>query len=103
MLPHVVRFNAGEPAAAQTYAELARAAGLASPAETPAEAAAHLGDLLEGILDLAGLPHRLKHLGVGAATIPSLALEAARQWTAQFNPRPVAATDFEALYSAALG
>jgi alcohol dehydrogenase len=102
MLPHVVRFNAGEPAAAQTYAELACAAGLASPSATPGEAAAELANLLEGILDLAGLPRSLKDLGVGAAQIPGLALEAARQWTAQFNPRPVTVADFESIYAAAL-
>jgi hypothetical protein len=30
-----------------------------------------------------------------------LAEEAARQWTANFNPRPVSRDDFVALYSAA--
>jgi alcohol dehydrogenase len=102
MLPHVVRFNAREPAAAQTYSEMACAAGLASPSETPAEAAARLAGLLEGILDLAGLPRSLKALGLGAAQIPALALEAAQQWTAQFNPRPATVADFESLYAAAL-
>jgi alcohol dehydrogenase len=34
--------------------------------------------------------------------VPELAAEAAAQWTAQFNPRPVAAPDFEQLYRAAL-
>jgi alcohol dehydrogenase len=102
MLPHVVRFNARDPVAAQTYAEMACAAGLASPAEPPGAAAAHLADLLEGILDLAGLPRSLKGLGLSAAQIPGLALEAARQWTAQFNPRPVSGADFQSLYAAAL-
>jgi alcohol dehydrogenase len=102
MLPHVVRFNAGDPAAAQTYAELACAAGLVSPSETPGKAAAQLANLLEGMLDLAGLPRSLKGLGLGAAQIPGLALEAARQWTAQFNPRPVTVADFESIYAAAL-
>ena len=32
----------------------------------------------------------------------ALALEASRQWTAQFNPRPVTPADFETIYSAAL-
>ena len=102
MLPHVIRFNAAVPAAAQTYSELACAAGLASPSETPAEAAARLADMLEGMLDLAGLPRSLKGLGLGASRIPALALEAERQWTAQFNPRPLTVADFETLYAAAL-
>jgi len=102
MLPHVVRFNARDPAAAQTYAELACAAGLAPPSAAPAEAAAQLATLLQGILDLARLPASLKGLGLAPAQIPGLAVEAARQWTAQFNPRPVAVADFESIYSAAL-
>ncbi len=102
MLPHVVRFNARHPAAAQTYAEMACAAGLAASSATPAEAAAQLANHLEGILRLARLPASLKDLGLSPAQIPSLAREAARQWTAQFNPRPVTAADFENIYSAAL-
>ena len=34
---------------------------------------------------------------------PELAAEAAAQWTAQFNPRPIGAADFEQLYRGALG
>jgi alcohol dehydrogenase len=102
MLPHVVRFNARDPAAAQTYAELACAAGLVPPSAAPAEAAAQLATLLQGILDLARLPASLKGLGLAPAQIPGLAVEAARQWTAQFNPRPVAVADFQSIYSAAL-
>jgi alcohol dehydrogenase len=102
MLPHVVRFNARDPAAAQTYAEMACAAGLASPSATPSEAAALLANRLEEMLDLARLPRSLKGLGLSPAQIPGLALEAARQWTAQFNPRPVTVADFEGIYSAAL-
>ncbi len=102
MLPHVVRFNAAEPAAAQTYAELACAAGLASASTPPGEAAARLAARLEGLLDLARLPRSLQGRGLSADALASLALEAARQWTAQFNPRPITVKDFEALYAAAL-
>jgi alcohol dehydrogenase len=102
MLPHVVRFNARDPAAAPTYAGMACAAGVASASEPPGAAAASLAGLLEGILERAGLPRSLKGLGVDAAQVPALALEAARQWTAQFNPRPVTPADFESLYAAAL-
>jgi alcohol dehydrogenase len=35
------------------------------------------------------------------SSIPVLASEAARQWTASFNPRPVGAEDFIRLYEAA--
>jgi alcohol dehydrogenase len=102
MLPHVVRFNAREPMVARAYAEVAYAAQLASPSETPEAAAEHLAQRLESLLDLAGLPRTLKHCGVKTTDIPRLADEAARQWTAQFNPRPVTASDFQQLHTAAL-
>ena len=38
---------------------------------------------------------------VEPSLLPTLAEEAASQWTARFNPRPVMAADFEALYRAA--
>jgi alcohol dehydrogenase len=102
MLPHVVRFNAREPGVARAYAELACATQLASPSEAPEAAAEHLAERLESLLDLSGLPRTLEHFGVKTKDIPKLADEAARQWTAQFNPRPVIAADFQHLYTAAL-
>jgi alcohol dehydrogenase len=53
-------------------------------------------------LALASLPHSLNGSAVKSDHIPRLAQEAARQWTAQFNPRTVAAGDFEQLYASAL-
>jgi alcohol dehydrogenase len=38
---------------------------------------------------------------VSQEAIPQLAEEAARQWTATFNPRPVTAPEFRQLYEAA--
>ena len=102
MLPHVVRFNAREPAAARAYAEAACAARLALPAESPEAAAEHLAARLESLLELAGLPRTLDHFGARPEDITRLADEAARQWTAQFNPRPVRASEFQALYAAAI-
>jgi alcohol dehydrogenase len=102
MLPHVVRFNAHERSIAKAYAELGRAANLAPRAETEEVAAAHLAERLEQFMDIAQLPRSLKTLGVQPKDIPRLAAEAAAQWTAQFNPRTVAAADFEGLYMEAL-
>ena len=62
----------------------------------------HLAERLESLLEIANLPRALKQSGVKAGDIPRLAEEAARQWTAQFNPRAVTASDFQALYTAAL-
>jgi len=102
MLPHVVRFNAHEASAAKAYAELARAAHLAPRAEAAEDAADHLAERLEQFMDMAQLTRSLKILGVQRKDITRLATEAASQWTAQFNPRTVAAADFERLYTAAL-
>ncbi len=88
MLPHVVRHNAGEPAAAAEYRELSAGNDLAD----------HIG----GWLSQAGLPSRLRDAGVPEAeALAPLAAEAAAQWTAQFNPVAVTADDFGRLYAAA--
>jgi alcohol dehydrogenase len=102
MLPHVVRFNARENATARAYAEAACSAQLTSPSATPEAAAEHLAQRLESLLELASLPRTLDRCNVKTEDIPRLADEAARQWTAQFNPRPAAAADFQQLYTAAL-
>ena len=84
MLPHVVRWNADVSEA--EYGDLAAAVGLAVGRNRP-------GDILAGRLeDLAatgGLATRLRDAGVGPEDLASLASDAARQWTGQFNPRPL--------------
>jgi len=98
MLPHVVRFNADDTAAAAIYSELARAAGLAAAGKNLVDA---LVGRLQELLPLAGLPGSLEACRVERAAIPMLAEDAARQWTAGFNPRPPSAADFVALYERA--
>jgi alcohol dehydrogenase len=88
MLPGVVRFNAQDSAANAGYRELCEAAGLRD--------VEHLASRLEELLDEAGLSGRLGALGV--TDIRVLAEEAARQWTATFNPRAIQAEDFSRLY-----
>jgi alcohol dehydrogenase len=85
MLPHVVRFNMQDSVARARYDEMD----------------AHLPERLEDLLQRAGLPRRLSECGVNRELIPTLAGEAARQWTATFNPRIVQAPDFVQLYEAA--
>jgi alcohol dehydrogenase len=102
MLPHVVRFNASDPAIARAYAELGCLAGIGAPAESPEVIAERVAGRLEALLELAGLPRSLEECGLQREDIPRLATEAASQWTAQFNPRSVVAADFETLYAAAL-
>ena len=57
---------------------------------------------IERLLNHAGFPRSLAECGVTAELIPTMAQEAARQWTASFNPRTVTAEDFAALYEAAM-
>jgi alcohol dehydrogenase len=80
MLPPVVRFN-GE----DRYRELQ----------------GQLATRIEELRAVAGLPERLRDCGVDAGSLPLLAEEASRQWTASFNPRPVDAAALLSLYEAA--
>jgi len=101
MLPHVVRFNAAQPEARETYRDLLAHAGLVKGDAEPAAAAEALASRLEALLAAAGMPASLERCGVKAEAVPELAVEAAGQWTAKFNPRAVVAADFETIYKAA--
>ena len=101
MLPHVVRFNGQDPEALKAYAELASAAEIACVSDGWEEARDALVRHLELLLDSAKMPKSLEECGVERKMIPTLASEAAAQWTAKFNPRPVAAADFAQLFEAA--
>lgn len=98
MLPHVVRYNAQDPSARHEYVELAKAAGIGPEAD----AVEALVERLELYLDLARMPRSLADCGVERKKIPMLAEEAARQWTAGFNPRRISAVEFQSLFEAAL-
>lgn len=86
LLPRVIRFNAagGE----NPYAAL----------EADAE---RLARMVESALDAAGAPRRLSLLGVPREALAELAVDAARQWTAGFNPRAVDADALRSVYEAA--
>jgi alcohol dehydrogenase len=101
MLPHVVRFNAEQADARATYAQLAVAAGIRETFESTASAVEALAGRLSDLPGFAKLPGMLSKCGVVKESIPQLAEEAAKQWTAGFNPRPVTAADFVRLYEAA--
>lgn len=94
MLPEVVRFNAHDPDSARIYADLACLVGLAAPT------AAALADHLDALVARAGAAAALAAGHPKSLDISSLADEAATQWTGTFNPRPVDAAAFAALYRA---
>jgi alcohol dehydrogenase len=90
MLPSVIRFNAADPDVARLYDEMG---------ETKS---ARLAAKVEWLLNLAGMPRSLAECGVTQSSVPLLAAEAAKQWTANFNPRPVTEKDFIGLFQLAL-
>jgi alcohol dehydrogenase len=85
MLPAVIRFNAADAEASRVYDELAPG----------------LAERVNELLNLAGIPRSLADCGVAPSAIPQLAAEAAKQWTAGFNPRRAGEEDFVKLFEAA--
>lgn len=98
LLPHVIRFNA--PAVGLLYGDLAREANLING--DTAQAADALARRITELMQSAGLPTTLTACGINREILPVLAEEAAAQWTARFNPRPVSEADLLAIYTAAL-
>jgi alcohol dehydrogenase len=103
MLPHVIRFNAGEPAVAELYLRLAAEVGLVAQDAPVSEAIERLATRVDTLLKAAEIPRTLAERGIGSEAINGLAPEAARQWTARVNPREVGEPEFRALYLSALG
>jgi alcohol dehydrogenase len=87
MLPAVVRFNAR--LCNHWYAELIGSND---------DAGEKLASRLTEFLKRARLPQRIRDCGIQESSIEMLAEEAAQQWTAHFNPRPIDAQDFAELY-----
>jgi alcohol dehydrogenase len=98
LLPHVIRFNA--PVAGALYGDLAHDVGLVNGDQSVA--AEVLACRISHFLSAAQLPLSLSACGVSPGIFPVLAEEAAQQWTAGFNPRPVTEADLLGLYEAAL-
>ncbi|MGD2111269.1 MAG: iron-containing alcohol dehydrogenase [Phycisphaerae bacterium] len=88
MLPHVVRFNAAD-------------SKLGNPYTAICDDAEDLAQRIEWFLGVAGLPRQLRECQVPVDALPDLAHEAANEWTAGFNPRPVGEPEFLTIYRAA--
>lgn len=98
LLPHVVRYNRENAAAAANYADLAAAADLAPPCADQAAAIDALIARLEQLIIVAGFEPRFA--AVPADSIEMLAAEAGEQWTARCNPRDVDAAAFRGMLGA---
>jgi alcohol dehydrogenase len=85
LLPSVVRWNG--PVAGERYDELLKLSktGVTSSSTDAAES---LARRLEELATAGGLQRTLGGAGVPHAELPTLAEEAAEQWTGRFNPRP---------------
>lgn len=97
MLPHVVRFNGAE--CEPWYRELL--AATADEANCPQGGSVELADFLREVASAAGLPATLRECAVDRDKLPQLAEDAAKQWTATFNPIEVSADDLLKLYELA--
>jgi alcohol dehydrogenase len=87
MLPAIVQFNSADAQSAEIYKQL----------ELP-DGATSLVAWLNAVLDQAGMPKSLAECGVERSAIPMMAAEAAKQWTAGFNPRAIGEADIAKLY-----
>lgn len=89
MLPHVVQWNGVGELARSEYEEMSgmKLSGFVKQ--------------LQQFMKEAGLAAKLSEVGIKRSKNLTLAEEAAEQWTAKFNPRPLTKADFQALYEAA--
>jgi len=103
MLPAVLRFNGADREARNIYHELAVDAGRATDDHDPDWSVCALAEYLEEHRELAQLPGSLAELNIHDPDLQTLAEQAAGQWTANFNPRPVTSDEFSRLYRSVVG
>lgn len=100
VLPHVLRFNAS--AAAPLYAELCDVLIPSSGLSTAAEKTDALINYLEELVEIVGLPAKLKDAGVTEESLATLASDAMLQQRLLVNnPREVSENDALSIYQAA--
>jgi alcohol dehydrogenase len=99
MLPHVIRYNA--TAVNGQYLDLLRETDTSGPMPGLVEGVEGLADFVHRVLAQAGLATTLRSLKVDPLQIPHMAHQAAKQWTATFNPRPVTEDELLAIYQQA--
>lgn len=99
MLPHVIRYNG--QAHQDWYCELLAYVGGHNGAPKVSSGPDGLADFVSQMSAAAGLPAKLSVRGVDESQLPSLAEDAAKQWTGSFNPRKVGTAELLELYRAA--
>lgn len=100
MLPHVIRFN-GEQYG-NLYSELlSQVKPVNLEPDHQHQNCNDLADLVQELVAAAGLVTKLSELQVDSAVLDRLAADASKQWTGNFNPRPVDVESLLSLYQQA--
>jgi alcohol dehydrogenase len=99
MLPHVIRFNGQQ--CGDWYFELLECTAGGNGFPAPQSGYGGLADFVGDLASRAGLAARLRELDIPQDRFESLATDAAKQWTAGYNPRAVGVEDLVGLYRAA--
>lgn len=100
LLPHVVDFNF--PSTIQRYLEVARTIGLNYDPALPDTGRTALTSFLQHLIREAGLPSRLREMGITHAHLAELAEKAINDPCIFTNPRQMTRHDIEEIYDKAL-
>ncbi len=101
LLPHVIRFNGGVPAAAARHVEIALALGAAVQDTTPERAAVASADAVDALLRACNHPTRLSEVGVPKEDIAACAEIAITDMAGAATARRASSSEIEDLYRAA--
>lgn len=101
MIPHVMRYNAKMPEIRTIYKSLALRCDLISPADSENQAVESLIKFWLELMNAAGLKTTLRDFNIPESDIHMLSEQAAKQWTGNFNPRPLTESDIASIYQSA--
>jgi alcohol dehydrogenase len=99
MLPHVIRFNGQE--FGNYYFELLECTAGGNGFPSPQLGYKGLADFVDDLVSRAGLSTQLREFEIPSNRLDALAVDAAKQWTAGFNPRKAEMPELLDLYRAA--
>ena len=97
-LPAVLSYNQKDPKVGMVYAQLARESGLTDSGASDSLAFDILLKKVLYLRKISNLPTRLSSVGFEPSSIKELSKDAADQWTAGFNPRPVGEPELSRIY-----
>lgn len=102
MIPHVMRFNAISHEISAVYKKVAINCGMVTFADSNEQALDAIITYWQDLMKAAGLHTTLSQLNIPESDIPKLSEQAAKQWTGNFNPRPLTVDDITSIYQSAL-